>query len=1185
MKKNPFLLQVFSHRPLPHLTWQFILTIFLSLVFASCQLFNNDVDDFMEKYTETAAIEEHEFKTENYEDSALNICIPSYADAEIEFLMRNPKQFNLVPSIVFTGLDSAISREGVQISQIDSESLTLKMPQKFLIPCDEGKDLTAEISLYEPMSGRTFDIYTVDMRCNTIPPLILNPTVINNNNSTFAIAFEMPNDEEMAIRHKDVTTIEIDGVPYAVEVTSETDAAGLPHAKYRFEDSRFTRTWNPNYYPINNKGFDANSNSVFFETGIPFTAQDKEFTLIMRDNAGLESTVKASTSISKLLKPTIKNKNGTVISEGVVTGIPFDETTKTGIVTICPPVQDHLGNPVSGATVHYRIYEATGSGIIYASGSTTEDLKIELPQNSYRIEAYATLINYENSATTTIKFRFVNNVLYINPDFEGGDGSEAAPWDTIQHAFDDINSRPTHETKFTIYIEGNTNEDMVIDGSLNTDELEITRKAGATAASVKSIKIGGTNQLSPNFTLSIANLKVSNPNGTGVFIDQNMTIPFDNVEISGCSHFGLHIKNGTVNYNGGKITGNSTSPNVAQYDGNTAVYIQNNSKCNFTGTPVDQNSVFGIVLEHSGECTLTNCTVSNNGASGFYLASENAVVNLTDTTVSGNSRGIDLVSEYGWTGGSGLGGKLNVSGNTIINNNITNGNKENVMLSANGNGSKVHIKGALSSTARIGITTVTPPSGSAFTAPFTDGWSTYNSGAPGDIFFSDKGYFVAAQSGEAVLSNSNGGTYTPFDYNITFTAENGAVFNTSLVPGTAKTITVEPHVTRQGTAIPVPDDLIWNLYVTCHDAEVVSSATNTITIPGNLVTNDVYILHINATYLGRLYDMTLRLGSPNPMAGLQGITVTHSVPNSFVFKNGRTIHIPVGTTFTKLIASDHETTQGEYSQYMIWYGDVVSNDLYRPTASRGLGANYPAYKLNWYEAIIYCNLRSLAEGLTPAYYLADASGTELGGTGNGRNPSSWLNTAVNGTNIARDSNSKYYYNGTSRSSRLEFMEDGSDTDGGIRFDTTANGWRLPTEAEWEWLARAGNTTNSGQKKYSGTNSDSDLTNYAWYSGNSNSNSVHEVKQKEPNDANLYDMSGNVDEWCWDLVDFASPSADTPETGFATGNRRPLRGGSIASDTSYCRVFERDHDNPMGRGSDDPTYGFYPRGFRVVRSSN
>ena len=834
----------------------------LTLLFASCQLFNNDVDDFMEKYTETAAIEEHEILTENYEDAAANVCIPSSEDAEITMLMRNPKQFTLVPSVEFHGLDSAISREGVQITQIDTESLTLKMPQKFLIPADEGQDISAEITLYEPMSGRTFDLYTIDLRCNTQPPLILNPTVVNNNNTTFAIAFEMPNDEEMAIRHKDVTTIEIDGVPYAVEVTSETDAAGLPHARYSFEDSRFTRTWNPNYYAINQKTFDANSNCVYFETGIPFTAQDKEFTLVMRDSAGLESTVTASTSISKLLKPRVKNKNGTVISEGVVTGIPFDETTKMGMVTICPPEQDHLGNPVSGATVHYRIYEATGSGIIYASGSTNEDLKIELPQNSYRIEAYATLTNYENSATTTVKFRFVNNVLYINPDFEGGDGSEAAPWDTIQHAWDDINSRPTHESKFTIYIDGNTNEDMVIDGSLNTDELEITRKAGASVASVKSIKIGGTNQLGSNFALSISNLKVSNPNGTGVFIDQNMTVPFENVEISGCSHFGLHVKNGTVNYNGGKITGNSTSPAVAQYDGNTAVYIQNNSKCNFTGTPVDQNSVFGIVLEHSGQCTLTDCTVSNNGASGFYLASENAVVNLTNTSVSGNSRGVDLVSEYGWSGGSGLGGTLNVSGNTIINNNVNNGTKENVMLSANGNGSKVHIKGALSSTAIIGVTTVAPPSGSAFTSPFTENWSTHNSGAPGDIFFSDKGYFVAVQGGEAVLSNSNGGTFTPYDYSITFTAENGAAFNTSLVPGTAKTITVEPHVTRQGSAVPVPSDLVWNLYVTCGGNEVVSSATNTITIPGSLVTNDTYKLHINVTYLGRVFDAEVTLLAP-----------------------------------------------------------------------------------------------------------------------------------------------------------------------------------------------------------------------------------------------------------------------------------------------------------------------------------
>jgi len=173
------------------------------------------------------------------------------------------------------------------------------------------------------------------------------------------------------------------------------------------------------------------------------------------------------------------------------------------------------------------------------------------------------------------------------------------------------------------------------------------------------------------------------------------------------------------------------------------------------------------------------------------------------------------------------------------------------------------------------------------------------------------------------------------------------------------------------------------------------------------------------------------------------------------------------------------------------------------------GPELPVEQVSWFDAVQYCNKRSLTEGLTPAY-------------------------TVNGTNVS--------------------------------WDHSANGYRLPTEAEWEYACRAGTQT----PYYSGTS----VNDAGWHSGNSGAK-THPVGEKEPNSWGLYDMHGNVLEWCWDWLGNYSADTQTDPQGAASGTNRVYRGGSWYFNALQTRSAFRFGNYPSLR--------IYFVGFRIVRS--
>lgn len=128
-------------------------------------------------------------------------------------------------------------------------------------------------------------------------------------------------------------------------------------------------------------------------------------------------------------------------------------------------------------------------------------------------------------------------------------------------------------------------------------------------------------------------------------------------------------------------------------------------------------------------------------------------------------------------------------------------------------------------------------------------------------------------------------------------------------------------------------------------------------------------------------------------------------------------------------------------------------------------------------------------------------------------------------------------------------------------------FRFPTEAQWEYAARGGNRSNG--YTYAGSNTIGDV---AWYTDNSNS-TTHVVAGKQANELGLYDMSGNVWEWCYDWYGSYSSSAQTDPTGATSGSYRVYRGGSWSNTATYCRSAYRNYFSPSNR--------YYYLGFRLA----
>lgn len=555
MKKNTFT-EIF----------RFSLVFLPFLLFASCSFFeeswNEPVNDYLKKYTETSAVTEYKVVSGNYEAASGNVFVSSSADFSVNLFLRNPQNYIFPDDCIRLSFpkfdkDSAEKKFGSKIDtsvisivqdEKDSSILILKYPSEFLLFAETGFDISPEVRLFHPVSKADFGSYTSFRAfCDSPPPLIFGAVVYKNpSTGKYVVFFNMPSKGLLSGIHSDIKSVSVNGKKTSVVLNED--------GTFVFENNQFKIGNDSASYSVSLAPFEEYGQAVYFLTDDTLTDEKIVYAIALEDAGGFSSSVQTTVESIRLGSVDVRDSAGNALqSDGFVSQ---DESSSYATITLSPAQSAADGADTSDSILVYELYQGTDDSgkVLYSGKNGGGEISLKIPAGKVYLRVYSHKDLYADSIPKEFGIHVLKSMLFVSPD--GNDttnsGSENSPFATIAktfsgEGFSDITVLGTVQLVGSVQEDVNlsaANANVVINGNENS---VASLKMSATGGKLKTNKL----DVAGSLTVEKGALVFSGGN-----IGSDVTVNGGNLTAENASVAGsVNIENGEVSFSKGTISG------------------------------------------------------------------------------------------------------------------------------------------------------------------------------------------------------------------------------------------------------------------------------------------------------------------------------------------------------------------------------------------------------------------------------------------------------------------------------------------------------------------------------------------------------------------------------------------------------------------------------------------------------